>query len=83
MIQMQSDHILTRLSTVLMALTPVITQGNGVDVTGSVEGTCSNRSLQRWEPLQSMSGVLIPEMEATIRTSSGKGTIARVNSDGV
>lgn len=77
--QHQLDGLLWVVS--LVALGPVVADGIGKDVAVFVEGRCSDGTANVGIALETVLGILVPEMERAIRAGSRKGSMHWVEGD--
>jgi hypothetical protein len=66
---------------VLVALAPVVADGVGKDVARLVEGGGRDGPADGGIALEAVLGVLVPEVEGSIRTGSAEGAVDRVERD--
>lgn len=66
-----------------VAFAPVVADGVGEDTTGAVEGGGWDGSADLRVPLESMLGVLVPEMESAVGAGCAERAVHRVEGDGV
>jgi hypothetical protein len=64
-------------------LTPVIRYRVGKDVSVARETCSGDRATDFWVAFKTVLGVLVPEVECTIRSGGGEGTVDGVEGDGV
>lgn len=75
---MQHDLDWVVLSVVLEALAPVIANGIGEDASRLVERRRSDATTHVGIALETVLGILVPEVERAIRSSGAKGSVDRV-----
>lgn len=80
---MQHDLVGRLRSIYGVAFAPVVADGIGEDVAGSVEGRGRDGPTDLRVPLESMLGVFVPEMKGAVRAGCAEGAVHRVEGDGV
>lgn len=66
-----------------VAFAPVVADGVGEDGAGAVEGRGRDRSPDLRVPLESMLGVLVPEMKGAVGAGCAEGAVHWMKRDGV
>ena len=75
------DGVVLGVATVPLA--PVVADGVGKDVSVLAEAGCDDAAADFRVALETVLGVLVPEVEGTVGTGSGEGAVLGVEGDGV
>lgn len=75
------DGVVLRVATV--ALAPVVADGVGKDVSVLAEAGRDDAAADLGVALETVLGILVPEVEGTVGTSGGEGAVLGVEGDGV
>ena len=66
-----------------VSFAPVIADGVGEDGAIPVEGGCADRATNFGISLETMFGILVPEVEGSVAACSAEGAVLRMEGDGV
>ena len=80
---MQHDLVSSLLSVGGVAFAPVVADGVSEDVSSAVEAGSRDRTTNSRVTLETVLGVLVPEVESAVGASGAEGTVDRVESDRV
>jgi hypothetical protein len=75
------DGVVLRVATKTLA--PVVTDGVGKDVSVFAEACCDDAAADLGVSLETVLGVLVPEVEGTVGASGGEGAVLWVERNGV
>lgn len=80
---MHHDLVWVVWSVGLEALAPVVADGVGEDVAVEAEARARDWGADGWVALEAVLGVLVPEVESSVRAGCAEGAVDWVEGDGV
>ena len=78
---MEHDLVRTLLGVGRVALAPIVADSVGEDVSVAVEGGAGDGSADSWVSLQAVLGILVPEVESTVRAGRRESAVNRMERD--